>query len=262
VFIEAFLPSANFENANAMSACFAGAQLSFAVFDNANLADADFRAAQLQGASFRNSNLTGAWVHGAGAWDVKLDGAIQKDLVLSPKNLSDGNITVDNLEIAYIVDLMLSNKKFRDVIDTLTTKIVLILGRFTPERKEILDALREELRLRNYVSVLFDFDKPDNRSTVETVATLALLSRFIIADLSAAKSILQELQHIVPQIPSIPVKPLIIAGELLPGMLDHIQSYRSFLSVYEYTSKEDLLHNLDEKVITPALEWKPYQPLN
>jgi hypothetical protein len=31
------------------------------------------------------------------------------------------------------------------VIDTITSKAVLILGRFTDERKAVLDALREEL---------------------------------------------------------------------------------------------------------------------
>ena len=37
---------------------------------------------------------------------------------------------------------------------------MLILGRFTPERKAVLDALREELRKRDYLPILFDFDVP------------------------------------------------------------------------------------------------------
>ena len=36
---------------------------------------------------------------------------------------------------------MLHNQKIRDVIDTITSKAVLILGRFTDERKAVLDAL-------------------------------------------------------------------------------------------------------------------------
>jgi hypothetical protein len=35
------------------------------------------------------------------------------------------------------------------VIDAITSKLVLILGRFTPERKTILDAIRDELRKRD-----------------------------------------------------------------------------------------------------------------
>ena len=40
-------------------------------------------------------------------------------------------------------------EKIREVIDTITSKVVLILGRFTGERKAVLDALRDELRKRD-----------------------------------------------------------------------------------------------------------------
>ena len=85
--------------------------------------------------------------------------------------------------------------------NALTSKVVLILGRFTPERKVVLDAIREELRRRHYLPVLFDFVKP-------TISTLAHMARFVIADLTDAKSVLQELQAIVPLSPSVPVQPL------------------------------------------------------
>ena len=69
-------------------------------------------------------------------------------------------ITVDNIEVAQFIYLLLHNAKIRDVIDTITSKAVLILGRFTEERKAVLDALREELRKRDYLPILFDFEKP------------------------------------------------------------------------------------------------------
>ena len=40
-------------------------------------------------------------------------------------------ITVDNIEVAQFVYLLLHNQKIRDVIDTFCKKVVLILGRFT-----------------------------------------------------------------------------------------------------------------------------------
>jgi hypothetical protein len=55
---------------------------------------------------------------------------------------------------------LLSNEKLQRVIDTITSKVVLILGSFSAERKIVLDALRVELRKRNYVPVMFDFEKP------------------------------------------------------------------------------------------------------
>ena len=102
-------------------------------------------------------------------------------------------ITVDNLEVAQFIYLLLHNEKIRQVIDTITTKVVLILGRFTPERKVVLDAIREELRRRDYIPVLFDFDKPGTKDTHETIPTLARLARFLIADITEPKSIPQEL---------------------------------------------------------------------
>jgi hypothetical protein len=56
--------------------------------------------------------------------------------------------------------LLLTNPKVRSVIDTITSRVVLILGRFTPSRKAVLDALREELRRLGFVPVLFDFAQP------------------------------------------------------------------------------------------------------
>jgi len=39
-------------------------------------------------------------------------------------------------------------------------------------------AIREELRRRDYIPILFDFDKPHSRDLTETISTLAHLSRF------------------------------------------------------------------------------------
>jgi hypothetical protein len=48
--------------------------------------------------------------------------------------------------------------------------VVLILGRFTEERKAVLDGLQVALRARDYLPVLFDWEKPSNRDITETVS--------------------------------------------------------------------------------------------
>jgi hypothetical protein len=60
--------------------------------------------------------------------------------VITPRD--ESVIQLDNLEIAQFIYLLLNNEKIRDMIDTLGKKAVLILGRFTTERKEVLDAIR------------------------------------------------------------------------------------------------------------------------
>jgi hypothetical protein len=96
-----------------------------------------------------NAVLSGCRVYGVSAWDIKLSGGTkQQNLIITDEN--EPEVAIDNIEVAQFVYLLLHNEKIRDVIDTVTSKAVLILGRFTPERKEVLDAIREELRRRAY----------------------------------------------------------------------------------------------------------------
>jgi hypothetical protein len=135
-------------------------------------------------------------VYGISAWNVRLKGAIQSNLVITPSH--ESAIQVDNLEVAQFIYLLLNNEKIRNVIDTITSKVVLILGRFTPERKVVLDAIREELRKRDYLPILFDFEKPASKGLTGTISTLANMARFIIADLTDPSSVPHELAMVVP----------------------------------------------------------------
>ena len=76
--------------------------------------------------------------------------------------------------------------------------------------------------------------------------------REFIADISDAKSVLQELRSIVPDLPSVPVQPIILAMQEKPGMFDFYRNFRSFLNVHRYASQEQLIADLGEKVIRPA----------
>src|SRR5262249_53715738 len=70
------------------------------------------------------------------------EGLLLRRLHLVITRDDEPTVTVDNIEVAQFIYLMLHNQKIRDVIDTITSKAVLILGRFTDERKAVLDALR------------------------------------------------------------------------------------------------------------------------
>jgi hypothetical protein len=249
--IHADLRGANLSEANLSEANLRAAHLILANLTGADLSEANLSNATLVDADITNADLTGCRVYGVSAWGLKLsDQTSQRDLIITREN--EPEITVDDIEVAQFIYLMLNNQKIRKVIDTITSKVVLILGRFTDERKKVLQALRDELRKRNYLPILFDFDKPTSRNTVETITLLARMARFVIADISDAKSVLQELQAIVPDLPSVPVQPVIIASQEEPGMFDFYRGFPSFLPVYRYNTPVQLLCELINRVIEPS----------
>jgi uncharacterized protein YjbI with pentapeptide repeats len=257
----AHLNEANLRRAYLNEASLIGADLSGAYLNEANLSGAYLNDADLQGAILVDTDfsggadLTGCRVHGVSAWGLKLGGTTkQQNLVITPKDEPD--ITVDNIEVAQFIYLMLHNQKIRDVIDTITSKVVLILGRFTDERKAVLDALREELRKRNYLPILFDFSVPATRDITETISLLARMARFVVADITDAKSIPQELAVIVPDLPSVPVQPLLLEGSAEYSMFEHFKRYPWVLETYRYPSSERLIADLGERVIDPAEKWR------
>ena len=108
------------------------------------------------------------------------EGTEQQGLIITPEG--EPAVTVDDLEVAQFVYLLLHNEKIRRVIDTVGKKGVLLLGRFTEGRIVVLERLREELRKRGYLPIVFNFDKPETKDFTETVRLLAGMSKFVIAD--------------------------------------------------------------------------------
>lgn len=205
--IGADLRGANFEGADLREADLTSADLTGANFSHSILDDASLMGARLVGTKLCGARLKGCYVYGISVWDIDLQDAVQSELVITnlfpedpyvanrlPTHLQlltqqekeHTRLTVDKLEVAAFIYLLLNNRAIRDVIDTISSKAVLILGRFTPERMLVLNSLRDGLRKRNYLPIVFDFQGPATRDTTETISTLAHLSRFVIADISDA----------------------------------------------------------------------------
>ncbi len=290
------LNGANLSGANLSDAKLRGADLRGANLSDADLSCADLSLAQLIGARLLNARLEGAYLHsadlrdatltganlehvglvrtnlegatisncrvyGISAWDVRLDGKTkQLNLIMTPED-QQSDISVDDLEVAQFIYLLINNRKIRHVIDTITSKAILILGRFTEERKRVLDALRDELRNRDYVPILFDFDKPSRRDLTETITLLASMARFIIADITDAAAVREEIQSIARDLPSVPIQPLLLAGTDEYVTIEDSKRYPWVLPTYRYASIDSLPDALAQSVIVPAeakvIELKP-----
>jgi uncharacterized protein YjbI with pentapeptide repeats len=250
------------------SANFHATDLTDAEFFRVRCHSSDFTDAILRGTSFRNVRLDGVrflrtdWegarfvecrVFGVSVWDMSGTPSAQSYLVVTPDE--QPTVAIDDLETAQFVYLLLNSKKVRNIIDVMASKGVLILGRFTENRKPVLNALRDALRKLGFLPMMFDFEKSTQRDFTETIKTLAGLSCFVIADITNPKSSPLELQATVPDY-MIPFVPIIHEGDEPFSMFaDLQQKYRDWvLDVLVYDSTDDLISVLDSAVVQPALE--------
>jgi len=245
--VQANLNGANLTHANLSGADLTSAFLTDAMLRGALLNDADLSLCQLTRANLSEAAIHDCTVYGISAWDVELSGAIQSNLIITPPSTA-AQITVDSVELAQFTYLLLNSRKLRDVVDTVTSKAVLVLGRFTPQRKLVLNALRDALRSRGYIPILLDFEKPESRDLTETISILAHLSRFIVADLTEAKSIPQELASIVPYLPSVPVLPIVQQTYEIGMFVDYVARYPWVLGIATYRDVNDVPKLLESAI--------------
>ena len=261
--IKADLRKANLHKAKVSSATFRNADMS-----GVNLAHANINHTDLSGINLSRANLTQATcvgtrverakisqseIYGINVWDLKGEFEEQEDLIVTRKD--QPVITVDNIKIAQFIYLILNNVEIRNVINVLSSKSVLILGRFSiPERKAILDGLRIKLREFDLVPIVFDFDRPIDQDFTETIKTLAGLSYFVIADVTNPKSSPLELQATIPDY-QIPFVPIIQEGENpIAMMVDLQKKYNWVLNTVSYDSPETLMMVLKPLIIDPAMK--------
>jgi len=271
------LKGANFEGANLENARLQNVELVGANLSYANLRGSDLRSADLRGAYLRKTDLTeatlsganlkravllrakcnktsfkGCQVYGISAWGLDLSMADQSELLITPSD--EPAITLDNLELAQFVYLLLNSTKIRAVIDGITSKVVLVLGRFTTDRRKVLEIIRRTLRSLDYVPIVCDFDKPVTRDITETISTLAHMARFVLADITEAKSVPQELGRIVPNLPSVPVQPVILESEVEYGMFEHFKRFPWVLPIARYHNSDDSIARLVLGLVASAEE--------
>jgi hypothetical protein len=245
------LSSADLRWANLSGANLSEANLSGAFLGRANLSGAHLRSATLVSTNLGGADLTGCRIYGVSAWRLITEGAKQQDLIITTPFESE--VTVDNIEVAQFVYLLLNNEKIRDVIDTVGKKGVLLLGRFTEGRMQIVEQLREKLRSLGFVPMVFNFDKPETKDFTETVRLLANLSKFVIVDITNPRSTPLELQATVPDY-MVPFVPILQEGEQPFAMFVDLQNKYDWVlkPIIVYSSVDRLIKVFEEEIVRPA----------
>jgi hypothetical protein len=258
--------TANLRDSRLAQADLRWANLSMADLRDARLAEADLRGANLRGANlcganlmnarlvetnFEEANIDGCAIYGISAWELKLQGANQINLRISPDD--EPGIFVDNLEVAQFIYLQLHNAYISEIIGTVGKKVVLILGWFPNERRDILEAVRQVLRQWDYLPLLLEVPPSEPQVHPKTVSLLAHLARFVIVDLTDAKQVLETADAIVRD-SAVPVqlmgrKSVRLNAADLRRQFDHSPA---LLSMYRYTDANDIRASLHTTFLLPA----------
>jgi uncharacterized protein YjbI with pentapeptide repeats len=266
------LSGADLEGASLIATNLTLAKADRARFRGANLSHAVLNGAVLLGADLRNARVVGV-----SAWDVRVNNETrQTGLILDQSNAGrgrerDGELGdfledvvnsdasprklevighVDSIQTAYLLHLVRDRRRLKTVIDAMTANLVLLLGRFGLRSKTLRDMSGQLVRL-GYYPVIFDFDPPSDRDLIETVALLAGLSCFIIADLTEARSTALEAMLVIPQLQA-PFAPIIRKGEEPFAMFDDLRKYPWVLPTWTYRDAGHLVRSLEVRVVEPC----------
>ena len=162
-------------------------------------------------------------------------------------------LSVDSLQTAQLVGMLLHHEKARYEVFSITLNTVLVIGRFPPERKPVLTAIKEALRRGDYSPLVLDFHLPGSGDKNEIVKTLGRMSRFVVADLTGDRRIAETLDAVVHFLPSIPIQPIGQTGDGAESVADsHYGKYRWVLPLWRFQDPADLAARIGREVIEPA----------
>lgn len=270
-FTGAKLQRVHFRRANFHQAILAGADLTGAHLEGANFCRTDLYETNFSGAHMTGANLQGVQlartklagadlrnckVYGMSAWDLDLSTTKHKHLTITYESVVGGTkaeekIVVDSLDLAAFIYSTLNNRNIARTIEAASRTWVLILGRFTQGRKQLLEKLRETLKQRHYVPIIFDFKRPDRRDLIETLLLLAGMSAFVIVDISDPRSTPLELQAIASTY-GVPIFPILKGTSSPFGMFPGLRKFQWVFPILHYQSSADLISKLTRRVIRPA----------
>ena len=260
-FEHANLQEANFARAKMIETNLANADLTKTCFDAADLTSANFSDAILDGTSFLGARLRGAMLFGAFVRRVRTDDKTdQHDLGLDVhvvwERRTPGKIIeftdVDDIHVAQFHDILEEPGSVAKLLAASTKRIVLILGRFLPRRKRVLQRLAAALGDRGKIAVIFDFPGPNDREVSDTVRFIAGMSQFIIVDMTKASSVPLELQATIPDL-MVPVLPIIESGHAIFSMFSDLQRrYFWIQPPVSYKNADQLVRHVDEAIIQRA----------
>lgn len=254
------LRGANFTRARMIEATLSRADLTRACFDGANLTRASLGDAILDETSFLGTKLQGAGVGGTFIRRVKTDEKTDQRELLVDVHVAWERRPGEMVKFTEANDIRVA--QFHNIVDeqgsvgkllaATTKRVVLILGRFLPRRKRVLDRLAIALGERGKIAVIFDFPSPEDREVSDTVRFIAGMAEFIVVDLTKASSVPLELQATIPDL-MIPVIPIIQSGYPVFSMFSDLERrYFWIQPTVSYKDADQLVKYVDDAIVARA----------
>jgi uncharacterized protein YjbI with pentapeptide repeats len=254
------LRGANFTGARMIEATLSQADLTRACFDGANLTEASLSDAIIDETSFLGTKLQGTHVVGTFIRRVKTDDKTDQRGLFVDVHVAWERRPGEMIKFTEANDIRVA--QFHNIVDepgsvgkllaATTKRVVLILGRFLPRRKRVLDRLAKALGERGKIAVIFDFPSPEDREVSDTVRFIAGMAEFIVVDLTKASSVPLELQATIPDL-MIPVIPIIQTGHQVFSMFSDLQRrYFWIQPTVSYKDVNQLVKYVDDAIVARA----------
>jgi uncharacterized protein YjbI with pentapeptide repeats len=253
------LSGADLSQVNLRRACLKGADFSKADLTGASLVEAELvetnfggaklARCQLSRALFVGCNLEQAVLRECRVDDITLsgirhDGVVTANLALTPSD--EAAILVDDLEMVKLLETLLVEPRWRDLIAPNALRMVVVLGRFPEWRRPHLDAIRDQLRGRHYAPVAIDLEHPVGPKLRAVIENLAHLARFIIADLAGSREFMNDIQPLGPNLRGLPLQAIMPEGEELMELPSVWGK-----DPYRYRDTDHLVHSFAKSVLQP-----------
>jgi uncharacterized protein YjbI with pentapeptide repeats len=237
--------------ADLSSADLTGAHLMGANFHDANLSKADLSganltAASLVGAKIGDAVLADCSVYGLSAFNLEGIPKTQSNLVVTP--IGESPIAVSDLETAQFAHLLISGGKIPQILESVSSRLVLVLGNFRSERKEVLRSIEAALQERDLTGIVAHFSPPVHRDLTDKILLLARFARIVVADLTESKRLLRFLQDARKKFQSIKLQPLVQPAWLQQNPLDPASLPDSTLAPISYETQEQLQDVLESAI--------------
>jgi uncharacterized protein YjbI with pentapeptide repeats len=204
-------------------------ELSRALLINCNLAQAILTESRLDGTVFAGS---------------KHEGIVTGNLALTPSD--EAAILVDDLEMVHLMEALLREPRWRELIARSSLRVAVVIGRFPQWRRPHLDALREELRRSEYAPLAIDLERPVGPKLRSVIANLAHLARFVIADLAGSRAFAKELQPFSFTLRDLPIQIVMPEGEEPPELPGPWA-----VEPHRYRDTEHLIEIFDKEILQP-----------